>query len=239
MQAFLAACAGPAAFPGVDLVRESGQHVVVVVEHERDSSGTFYRFAQDQGAWRLIGDPVPASVGAGGIGKTREGDRRAPTGAYRLTTVFGYAPLPPGGLRMPYLPLRPETQCVDDADSPHYNQIVNPSELPAGKTWTSSELMRRDLHHGDDRYRLGVEVAYNPAGGRDPASGTGAGSCIFLHIWRGPDRPTVGCTAFSEGAMLELLQWLDPAKAPVLIQGSRADLDRLHRSRQLPYAVPR
>jgi L,D-peptidoglycan transpeptidase YkuD (ErfK/YbiS/YcfS/YnhG family) len=157
---------------------------------------------------------------------------------YALPAVFGYAGEPPAGLRMPYVPLRAETECVDDAASPYYNRVVNPSELRGGRTWGSSEMMRRDLHAGDDLYRLGVLVAYNPTGARDPASGRGAGSCIFLHLWRGPEQPTVGCTAMSEPAMVELLRWVDPTESPVLVQGTRADLEALRRAGTLPYPVP-
>jgi L,D-peptidoglycan transpeptidase YkuD (ErfK/YbiS/YcfS/YnhG family) len=222
----------------VELLSRPSQHVLVVVEHARDSTGTLYRFHRHGGAWRRSGSPQPAVVGAGGVDKAREGDRRAPSGVYALPTAFGYAAEAPAELRMPYLPLRPETECVDDAASPHYNRIVNPSELPAGRAWSSSEMMRRDLHAGDDLYQLGVVVAYNPAGERDAATGMGAGSCIFIHIWRGPNQPTVGCTAVPEEAMVTLLQWLDRTAAPVLVQGTRADLEALWRAGRLPYPVP-
>lgn len=237
---FVGACAGePTRFPGSERISAAGQHVLVVVESEGDSAGQLYRFERDGDGWHAAGGPIPTMVGAAGVGKVREGDRRAPTGAYPLTTVFGYAESAPAGVRMPYLALRPETECVDDAGSSYYNRIVNPSEIPGGKSWTSSEMMRRDLHNGDDLYKLGVEVGYNQPARMDPESGKGAGSCIFLHIWRGPARPTVGCTAFPEASMVELLAWLDPARSPILVQGSRTELEQLHRAGVLPYEVPR
>jgi D-alanyl-D-alanine dipeptidase len=236
--ALLSACGEPVRFPGHELLEQSQQHALVVVEQEGDSSGLLYRFSRGATGWAPAGAPVPVSVGAGGVGKTREGDRRAPTGAYRLSSVFGYGATPPAGTRLPYLALRPETECVDDAASPHYNRIVNPSELPGGKTWTSSEMMRRDLHHGDNLYQLGVVVDYNAGGGRDSVSGAGAGSCIFLHIWRGPGRPTVGCTAFPESDLRQLVEWLDPAAVPLLVQGTREELNALVAAGRLPYALP-
>ena len=39
--------------------------------------------------------------------------------------------------------------------------------------------------------------------------------------------------------MLDLLQWLDPAASPILVQGTRADLDLLRAAGHLPYDVPR
>lgn len=235
----LAACGSETVrFAGSDLLHRSGQHVLVVVEGDGDSTGQIHRFERQGDTWRAAGSPIGAVVGAAGVGKLHEGDRRAPTGAFPLTTVFGYADSAPPGVRMPYLPLRPETECVDDAGSPYYNRIVNPSEVPGGKSWASSEMMRRDLHNGDDLYKLGVEVGYNQPARLDPESGKGAGSCIFLHIWRGPARPTVGCTAFPEESMVQLLAWLDPARSPILVQATRAELEQLRRSGVLPYDVP-
>jgi len=109
--------------------------------------------------------------------------------------------------------------------------VVNPSEV-GGRTWTSSEMMRRDLNNHDDLYKLGLLVSYNA-----PAR-PGAGSCIFLHIWRGPERPTVGCTAMPEEGMMTLLAWLDPAAKPLLLQGTRDELEALEKNHRLPYALP-
>jgi L,D-peptidoglycan transpeptidase YkuD (ErfK/YbiS/YcfS/YnhG family) len=227
----------PRTFTGEQLLAGSSQHVLVIVGADRDSTGWLYRYSNEQGQWTAAGDPVPVTVGAGGVAKQREGDKRAPTGAYPLTSAFGYAETPPAGLRMPYLPLRPETECVDDAGSRFYNQVVNPSEV-GGRSWSSSEMMRRDLNSHDDLYQLGLLVAYNPEGAKDPTTGKGAGSCIFLHIWRSPTNPTVGCTAMPEAAMQTLLSWLDPRQKPILVQGSRADLERLAQSGKLPYPLP-
>lgn len=230
------ACTTAPGFPGEDLLHTSTQHVLVVVESRGDSTGWLYRYAPNGGAWTTAADPLPVSVGAGGVGKEREGDKRAPTGAYPLTSVFGYGNIGPADLKMPYLPLRPETECVDDADSRFYNRVVNPSEV-GGKPWTSSEMMRRDVHNQDDLYKVGVLVGYNPSGAREQ-SGKGAGSCIFLHIWRGPGRPTVGCTAMAEEGMMALVQWLDPRARPVLVQGTRDELMALSKNGTLPYPVP-
>jgi L,D-peptidoglycan transpeptidase YkuD (ErfK/YbiS/YcfS/YnhG family) len=232
----LAACSRQA-FTGEQLLGTSSQHVLVIVSGDQDSTGWLYRYSNERGQWTAVGEPVPVTVGGGGVAKQREGDKRAPSGAYRLTQSFGYAETPPLGLKMPYIPLRPETECVDDAGSRFYNQVVNPSEV-GGRSWSSSEMMRRDLNNHDDLYQLGLLVAYNPDGAKDPASGKGAGSCIFLHIWRGPTYPTVGCTAMPEAAMLTLLSWLDPLQQPILVQGSRPDLERLARSGKLPYPLP-
>ncbi len=235
----LASAAGATEFAGEALLGNgSAQHVLVIVEKQGDSTGRLYRYALDNLQWQQVGHSVAVSVGVNGVGKAREGDQRAPTGAYPLTAAFGYATLPPSWLKMPYMPLREETECVSDANSGHYNQVVNPSELPAGRSWSHSEMMHRKTFNGDNLYKYGVVVGYNPTGARDAASGGGAGSCIFLHIWRGPGEPTAGCTALSEPAMIDLLKWLDPKASPLLVQGTRADLLALRGRGSLPYPIP-
>ena len=66
-----------------------------------------------------------------------------------------------------------------------------------------SEKMLRD----DGLYKWGVFVEHNPA------AAPGAGSCIFLHIWKDSTTPTTGCTAMAEKDLVKLLRWLDPAPA--------------------------
>jgi L,D-peptidoglycan transpeptidase YkuD (ErfK/YbiS/YcfS/YnhG family) len=63
----------------------------------------------------------------------------------------------------------------------------------------------------DGQYRFGVVIEYN----MNPVI-SGRGSAIFLHVWRGPDKPTAGCVALSEPDVLKILGWLDPALNPVV-----------------------
>ena len=53
------------------------------------------------------------------------------------------------------------------------------------------------------------------AAGARPAPG--AGSCIFLHVWSGPDSNTVGCTAIPKRDVYKLLQLLEPETVFVLL----------------------
>jgi zinc D-Ala-D-Ala dipeptidase len=222
------------ALPAEDLaaLKASSQHVVIVATSPSTSVGHLFRFSLKGGTWTTDGAPVAVSLGTAGVGKTREGDKKAPQGVFPLTFVFGYAPAAPLPLKMDYHPLSSNEECVDDAASPLYNTLAVP---PAGiKPWTSAEKMRRDLHNKDDLYKLGVFVGYNPRKEKDPSTGEGKGSCIFLHIHRAPGRPTAGCSAMAEEDLHVLASWLDPAASPVLIQGDRAFIDRL----ALPYVLP-
>jgi D-alanyl-D-alanine dipeptidase len=168
------------------------------------------------GQWNAAGQVSDVDVGGNGLAwgaglhsdgqgpQKREGDGKAPAGAFTLGTAFGYDPQP--GLRMPYLQVDSNVVCVDDPNSSFYNQIVNTTSI--SPDWTSAEQMRRS----DDLYRLGAVVNHNS--GNVP----GFGSCIFLHIWRGWGSGTAGCTSMDAGQMAQLLGWLDPSAAPVLVQ---------------------
>ena len=62
-------------------------------------------------------------------------------------------------------------------------------------------------------YDLGVVVAHNS----NPVA-KGAGSCIFLHIWKDAESGTAGCTAMPRENLETILNRLDAKKNPVLIQ---------------------
>lgn len=81
----------------------------------------------------------------------------------------------------------------------------------------------------DDEYKLGIFIAHNTA----PAV-PGAGSCVFMHIWKAPGRPTSGCTAMNMGDLELLLGWLDPRAGPVLVQMPRAE----YQERQVSWLLP-
>jgi D-alanyl-D-alanine dipeptidase len=192
--------------------------------------------------WRRVGDPFEIVVGNAGLAwgagvlsasthgirsatdpVKKEGDGKAPAGVFRLSRAFGYAPQPLAGWKLDYVALSPSIECVDDAASRYYNRIEDHASVTPD--WLSSEQMRRP----DDLYRWGIVVDHNS----DPPQ-PGAGSCIFLHIWRGPGQGTVGCTAMPQARMESLLSWLDPASQPLLVQLPRPRFDALRKQLHLP-----
>jgi D-alanyl-D-alanine dipeptidase len=80
----------------------------------------------------------------------------------------------------------------------------------------------------DDLYKWGIVVAHNPA------AQPGAGSCIFLHIWKNSSAPTAGCTAMAEEDLVKLLRWLDPTARPILVQMPAANYQRFQSRLGLP-----
>lgn len=229
----------------------STQIIVVTTSDWNAMEGHLQRYerATPHKKWRAVGEPISVVAGKNGLGwgtgviatddpKIRtasdpikkEGDGRAPAGAFALGTAFGYAPQPLSGSKMPYLSLTASVECVDDTSSKYYNRIVD--RTATTPDWSSSEHMLRS----DELYRWGVVVNHNGIGaehsGTQPAPG--GGSCIFLHIWRGPGQPTVGCTAMPQEQLASLLTWLDPARHPLLVQVPRQEYQRLQKRWKLP-----
>lgn len=219
--------------------QRAARQLVVVTTPAWDSvSGTLQRYsrARARSPWRADGPAVPIVVGETGLAwgddamarrrdpRKREGDGKAPAGRFPLGTVFGFAPKSDAGwIRLPYLALDEETECVDDAASSHYNRVVDRSTVRR-VDWRSAERMR-----SIDLYRLGVIVRYNASPVR-----RGRGSCIFLHIWAGPGAPTSGCTAMPASDLQAVVRWLDPAKRPLLVQLPTAEYARMRGAWALP-----
>jgi len=218
----------------------SRQVVVVKTANWKAHQGTLqcYERSSIKETWQAVGDLVPVVAGRSGLGwgvglhsannsegpQKWEGDGRAPAGVFRLSGAFGYAlAKKAAGIKLPYTEATPSLRCVDDAQSPHYNRIVDSGLIKPD--WKSAEEMRRP----DDQYLLGIVVDHNV----NPAI-PGRGSCIFIHIWKGSDAGTAGCTAMSQENMERLLHWLDPSANPVLIQIPEDIYQKLQTAWDLP-----
>lgn len=224
-------------------LRSSTEIVVVTTSDWNSPQGVLRRYERSKTnkKWKAVGEPIAVMVGKTGLAWgsgivhvdapissandpiKKEGDGRAPAGVFRLSKIFGYAPQAQPGWKMPYLNLTSSVECVDDTASKFYNQVVDRSTVSAD--WNSSEHMLRS----DDLYRWGILVDHNTA----PAT-TGGGSCIFMHIWRGPGQPTVGCTAMPQADLESLIAWLDPARTPLLVQLPEAQYKSLRKRWHLP-----
>jgi L,D-peptidoglycan transpeptidase YkuD (ErfK/YbiS/YcfS/YnhG family) len=199
------------------------QIIVVVSESWSDNGAKLFCFERRAGKWEKAKGPFTVVVGEKGMGWgvgiagvqpmfpiKKEGDGKAPAGTFPLVKAMGYEarPLTAG---FPYEQIGERTHCVDDTCSTLYNRIVKESDfnVPVCGLWKSSELMKLK----DDRYKWLVVVGYNM---KEPRPG--AGSCIFMHIWRSPGKATVGCTAMAEKDIIEILHWLKAEENPVLAQ---------------------
>ena len=246
---FLAACSallaiGCAGAAPKDASPWSGatQLVLVTTAGWDATQGTLRRFERTDAAWRQVGPGTSVTIGragsAWGMGlhpaqegtQKREGDGRAPAGVFRIGTAFGYAADASTGLQ--YQGMDADDYCMDVPASPHYNRIVDRSEVGEDAVAGSTEPMRLDLHgKGDQRYRLGFVIEHNAA------QVPGGGSCIFAHLWKAPGETTAGCTAMTDDAMRELLAWLHGDRNPIFVLLPQAEHARLRTAWSLP-ALP-
>ncbi len=218
--------------------------LVAVVSSQWDAfQATLYRYAREPGeSWRPVGKPFEVVIGREGYGwgrglhgttapqgrpgpSKREGDGRSPAGVFDIGSAYGYAPTREE-LSLPYRQANADLRCVDDPRSSHYNRIVSVEDTTVD--WQSAERMRRD----DDLYMLAIVVGHNTDETRP-----GSGSCIFIHLWEGPDRGMSGCTALPQDALDELARWLKP-DAAVLIALPRVEYETLKRPWELPRLQP-
>lgn len=215
------------------LIAAARQMVVVTTPDWATVQGTLYAFdrtadgAWTPAPWRTPGgkaDTRSVSIVVGKNGTAwdpgvvppvqgpvkAEGDGKSPAGVFALTTAFGFAPSSEATwLSLPYVPITPTTECVDDDASGAYNRIVDRAAGDRDIDWKSSEKMREIA----PAYHWGVVIDYNAS----PVVPR-RGSCVFLHIGGEGGKGTAGCTAMAEPALKTVMQWLDQKKAPVLVQ---------------------
>ena len=203
---------------------KSLQAVVVTTKDWSTINGTAQLFERvsTKSIWKKTGKSFSVVIGKNGMAwsgglndlpfdtgrllmKT-EGDGKSPAGIFSLTSAFGTAEKSVD-IKLPYTKLVESTECVDDVKSSQYNRIVDKFQI-GNYDWKSSEKM---LAVGE-AYNLGVFVEHNFERQK------GAGSCIFLHIWKNANSGTAGCTAMARSNIKSVLAWLDPQKNPVLIQ---------------------
>jgi L,D-peptidoglycan transpeptidase YkuD (ErfK/YbiS/YcfS/YnhG family) len=225
-------------FAATTPIRQSRQCLVVVSRDWNAKTGVLRAFERKgpQSAWQMHGPTIPVVLGKKGMAWGRglldfkaatfkmEGDNKAPAGIFRLGPAFGYAPKSGARwIKLPYVPLTKQTEGIDDPRSRYYNRLIDRSKV-AKVDWRSSEQM---LRH-DTLYKWGVFVKHNPA------AQPGAGSCIFMHIWKNSAAATAGCTAMPEKDLINLLRWLDPAARPVLVQMPHREYGELQSNLALP-----
>ena len=201
-------------------LRKSRQLLVVTTDSWPDSRGTMSIFERNgDSSWWQSGPRIDVVVGRAGLGwgrgmidtkslpgpVKREGDDTAPAGVFRLGSVFGFR----RETKMPFVNLSKNMVAVDDPRSRYYNRIIDISKINIAD-WKHAEKL-----FGVDAYKSGIVVEHNVP----PKAG--AGSCIFLHVWKNTNTSTSGCTAMSERDLTRIIHWLDPEKNPLLVQMPR------------------
>lgn len=205
-----------------DILKNSQQLIVVTAPNWNTVNAQLQRYQRlgNSNTWQSYGKPIAVVIGKHGMawddkqlitGNSsepikKEGDLRSPAGIFLLGTTFGFAVKPEISLKMPYLSINSNTVCVDDVKSIYYNQIIDTSKV-AKNSWKSGENMAQV-----PGYLWGAVIQYNLF---NPIPG--AGSCIFMHIWKGAGQGTAGCIAMPEPEVKQILTWLDAKKKPLIV----------------------
>lgn len=212
----------------------TGQLIVVTTDSWNKIEGKMSVYEYKGNRWVPVFTKIPIVTGRSGLawgkglhkeklnkGKLKkEGDGNSPAGIFRLSGLFGYEDI---RSEMNSLKVDKQTFCVDDSKSVYYNQIVKSDTVK--KDCNSAETMRMK----SDVYKFGIFVDYNVK----PAI-PNMGSCIFMHIWSGSNKPTAGCTAMKESDILKLIHFLDKKKNPILVQLPLAEYSKLKSMYKLP-----
>jgi D-alanyl-D-alanine dipeptidase len=224
----------------LSVLEESCQLIVVKSRGWSEVDATiccFERFEPDED-WKQVAPTSRAVLGKGGFGwgiglhggppeetmapTKKEGDLRSPAGVFDIFEAFGYSTLE-HPIHFRYERLTSTSEGVDDPLSRYYNRLVD-SATTQDRDWKSSEKMLR----ADDLYRLGLVIQHNWQ--QYPS----CGSCIFMHLWRGPGEGTAGCTAVAPSTMQAILDWIDVTKHPLLVQLPVLEYQRLQQAWHLP-----
>ena len=145
---------------------------------------------KENGSWETTLFTENCYIGMNGLGKTKEGDKKTPVGAFHFTKAFGIKSNP--GTQLEYIQVNDSHYWVDDSNSNYYNQFVSTDNV--NKNWSSAE----HIIEYSPTYNYCLALDYNDA--CEP----GKGSAIFLHCINLGE--TTGCIAIPEEIMIKVLK---------------------------------
>ncbi len=176
---------------------EGAEQMLIVAAFSEDATDAWVSLHQKQsdGSWHMI-MTSPGFIGKNGLGKTREGDAKTPTGVFHFNRAFGIADDP--GCAIPYVKVDNDSYWSGDPrEGYHYNELVSIRDLPG------LDLESGDSEHIVDypyHYQYCLNISYNEEGI------PGLGSAIFLHCLA-PAKPfTGGCVSIPEDHMRYVMQ---------------------------------
>lgn len=222
---------------GAEIGPDVKQLIVSVAPGWDSNTGRLQCFERSGDGWKPATAAWPVLYGKNGLvwGRgvlgtnepgphKRERDGRAPTGVFRIGTIYTYDSALPPGAKFPFHTVGAGDAWIDDINHPEYNRhvVINPKNPPP---WFEKQKMR----HGDFAYRWLVEIRHNS----DPPV-PGEGSAIFFHIRRGTTRPSAGCTTMAEENLIALMRYLRTEKNPHYALLPRAEYEKKWKSWGLP-----
>lgn len=235
---FFAAAAAGLLFAGPCLALDSEvkQLIVSIAPSWNSRTGQLQLFERQGKTWQAVGAPVRVLYGTSGLAWGRgehppqqglqkvERDKRAPAGLFKIGKVYTYDESLPTGADYPFHTITRADAWIDDPTLPEYNQhvVVDPANPPP---WFEKQRMRLD----DPPHRWLVEIRHNA----DPPV-PNAGSAIFFHIQRGPDRSSAGCTVMTQASIVRMISWLRAKDDPHYVLLPKAEYLALWKSWGLP-----
>ncbi len=223
--------------PGAELGADVKQLIVSIAPAWDSNTGRLQCFERTADGWKPATAAWPVLYGKNGLiwgrgvlgtgepgAHKQERDGRAPTGVFRIGTIYTYDSALPEGAKYPFRTVGEGDAWIDDVKHPDYNRhvTVDPKNQPP---WFEKQKMR----HGDFAYRWLVEIRHNS----DPPV-PGEGSAIFFHIRRGATRPSAGCTTMAEENLVALMRYLRAEKKPHYALLPRAEYEKKWKAWGLP-----
>lgn len=205
-----------ASLPSFDVNRirvPDSTSVLVVVEangEETNTTGRLYAYTRQvgpggAGSWKRILNGVEALLGKGGMGKTKEGDKKSPVGMFTMNTPFGIAEKKTG-FPDNYLQVNDHHYWVGDCASSFYNRLVDITQVPSFSTSDSEHLIEVS-----PAYNYAIDTGYNSE------CKSGAGSALFLHCFKADHSNSSGCIAISEENMITVMKAYQEKQTVILI----------------------
>lgn len=167
---------------------KSNSQIIVVSAYDK-SYAEVTMYTKYDSKW-TINFSVTGRLGAQGIQKVREGDKKTPSGIYRLHTPFGIKANP--GCPIGYTQISKNHYWSGEPEK-YYNKFVDISQVSDYRQGGGEHL----IEYGGV-YNYCVAVDYNPE------CVVGKGSAIFLHC-QGKGS-TAGCISIPESNMVTVLQ---------------------------------
>ena len=186
---------------------EGAEQLLIVAAFSEDATDAWISLHQKQsdGSLHMI-MTSPGFIGKNGLGKTREGDAKTPTGVFHFNRAFGIADDP--GCAIPYVKVDNDSYWSGDPrEGYHYNELVSLRDVPGLdlESGDSEHIMDYPYH-----YQYCLNISYNEEGT------PGLGSAIFLHCLA-PAKPfTGGCVSIPEDHMRYVMQTVNSSTVVVI-----------------------
>lgn len=187
-------------------INSSEQILVCYNRNSNINEATFIGFEKNNNKWDVSFEKIKVNLGTKGFADFQlkiEGDLKAPTGIFTIGSAYGYK----NDLttKMSFITLTNQHLWITDPESADYNKLI--TGPPTTKKYER-------MIEPNQLNKYGIIINYN----MHPTI-KNKGSAITIHVQRKPGFATAGCISMQEKYLKNLIEWLDPAKKPVIAMG--------------------